>query len=115
VGLGSDAYAAKVIRKAVLMNRGLVKEPGDIVGVFKSQEEFDRVLGELAQRAQDSPAGSDARFLLAVERFFSGDPKAVEGFRELDAAVSGDEALTLFREAAEKRFGGADLPPVEPK
>jgi hypothetical protein len=116
VGLGSDAYAAKVIRKAVLMNTGLVKEPGDIVGVFQSQDEFARVLGELAKRAQESPAGSDARFLLAVEQYFSGDPKAVESFREVDAALAGDEAVALFRVAAEKRFGGADLPPVsEPK
>lgn len=115
IGLGSDAYAAKVIRKAVLMNPGLVKEPGDIVGVFKDQTEFDRVMGELRGRAEQSTAGSDARFLLAAERYFTGDPKAVEGFRELRAALPGDQAVTLFLEAAEKRFAAAgDLPPVVP-
>lgn len=114
VGLGSDAYAAKVIRKAVLMSPGLVREPGDIVGVFKSQEEFDRVMGELRGRAEQSPAGSDARFLLAAERYFSGDPKALEGFLELRAALPGDEAVALFVTSAEKRFANAgELPPVE--
>jgi len=115
VGLGSDAYAAKVVRKAVLMNPGLVKEPGDIVGVFKDQGEFDRVMGELRTRAEQSPAGSDARFLLAAERYFTGDPKSVEGFLELRAALPDDQAVVLFAGAAEKRFAAAeDLPPVAP-
>jgi hypothetical protein len=118
VGLGSDAYAARVIRKAVLMNPGLVKEPGDIVGVFKSHEEFERVMGELATRAEQSLPGSDARFLLAAERYFSGDPKAVEGFADLKGVLPEDQAVALFHGAAAKRFASADdLPPVatEPK
>jgi hypothetical protein len=115
IALGSDAYAAKVIRKAVAMNPGLVKEPGDIVGVFKDHAEFERVMGELAKRAEESPAGSDARFLLAAERYFSGDPKAVDGFRELRTALPDDKAVELFDAAAAKRFASADdLPPVAP-
>jgi hypothetical protein len=116
IAIGSDAYAAKVIRKAVLMNPGLVKEPGDIVGVFKDQAEFERVMGELAKRAEESPEGSDARFLLAAERYFTGDPKAVEGFVALRAALPDDKAVELFDAAAAKRFSAAadDLPPVAP-
>jgi hypothetical protein len=116
IAIGSDAYAAKVIRKAVLMNPGLVKEPGDIVGVFKDQAEFERVIGELVKRAEQSPPGSDARFLLAAERYFTGDPKAVEGFTELRAALPDDKAVELFDAAAAKRFAAAaeDLPPVTP-
>jgi len=118
IALGSDAYAAKVLRKAVLMNPGLVKEPGDIVGVFKDQAEFERVMGELTERAEQSPPGSDARFLLAAERYFSGDPKSVEGFGALRTALPDDKAVELFDSAAAKRFATADeLPPVatEPK
>jgi hypothetical protein len=115
LALGSDEYAARVIRKAVLMNPGLVKEPGDIVGVFKDQNEFDRVMVELRVRAEQSPAGSDTRFLLAAERYFSGDPKAVDGFVELKAALPDDKAVALFSESAAKRFAAADeLPPVVP-
>ncbi|MCK6459957.1 MAG: hypothetical protein L6Q95_08695, partial [Planctomycetes bacterium] len=114
IAIGSDAYAAKVIRKAVLMNPGLVKEPGDLVGVYKDQAEFDRVMGELVTRAEQGPAGGDARFLLAVERYFTGDPKAVEGFTALRAALPDDKAVELFDAAATKRFAAAaeDLPDV---
>jgi hypothetical protein len=116
VALGSDAYAAKVIRKAVIMNPGLAKEPGDIVGVFQTQAEFDRVMGELQKRAEESPVGSDARFLLAAERYFSGDPKAVEGLAELRAALPGDQAVEILDAAAAKRFAAAgDLPPIAPE
>jgi len=114
IALESDAYAAKVIRKAVLMNPGLVKEPGDIVGVFKDQAEFERVMGELTKRAEASPEGSDARFLLAAECYFTGDPKAVEDFADLRKALADDKAVELFDAAAAKRFGAGEeeLPPL---
>jgi len=115
IAIGSDAYAARVIRKAIAMNPGLVKEPGDIVGVYQTEEEFERVLGELQKRAEESAAGSDARFLLAVEHYFSGDPKAVEDLRLAAAASPDDEAVKILLEGAEKRFAaGEDLPPLDP-
>jgi hypothetical protein len=108
-----DAYAARVIRRAVVMSPGLLKEPGDIIGVYRSPEEFDRVLDELRRRAEASPLASDARFLLAVQRFFSGAPQSIEDFRALRDALPGDEACALFLEAAEARFAlAADLPPI---
>jgi tetratricopeptide (TPR) repeat protein len=115
--LGSDAYAAKVLRKAVLMNPGLVKEPGDIVGVFKDQEEFEHVMADLQKRAEATPEGSDERFLLAAERYFSGDPKAVEGFAALKTSLPEDKAVELFDASAAKRFAaaGEELPPIAPK
>ena len=76
----------------------------------------EKVLGELAKRAEESPEGSDARFLLAAERYFTGDPKAVEGFVALRAALPDDKAVELFDAAAAKRFSAAadELPPVAP-
>ena len=108
LALGSDdAYATRVIRKAVALNSGLVKEPGDIVGVYKSREEFDRVMKAVAARAKEN---ADARFLLGVNQFLSGDPRARETFQ----ALPEDSAVTLFREAVEKRFKAAkDLPEIK--
>jgi len=113
LALGQDAYAAKVLRRAVTLNADLVREPGDIVGVYKDQQEFDRVLTALEKRAAASGTGSDARLLLGAMRYFSGDPRARETFAALAAAHPDDPAVSLFRTAVEKRFkAAADLPPV---
>jgi len=113
LALGQDAYAARMLRRAVALNGDLVREPGDLLGVYKDQQEFDRVMAALEKRAAASEKGSDARFLLGAMRYFSGDPRARESFTALREALPGDPAVSLFREAVEKRFKAAvDLPPV---
>jgi len=111
IGMGSYEYAAKVIRKAVQLNPDLVREPGDIVGVYASQAEFDRVMAELEKAA---PKSGDARFLVAVQRYFSGDPRAREAFAALAEERPDDELIKAFRDAVEKRFkAAAELPELE--
>jgi len=115
LALGDDAYAAAVVRRALALEPALVDETGDIVGVFQSREEFERVLGELEKRAAESTERSDARFLLAMERYFSGDPKSQDDFRGIAGALPDDPAVKLLRAAADKRFAAAAeaLPPIE--
>jgi sulfite reductase alpha subunit-like flavoprotein len=109
--MGSYEYAAKVIRKAVQLNPDLVREPGDIVGVYPSHDEFDRVMAELEQAAKKSV---DARFLVGVQRYFSGDPRAREAFAALAKELPDDELVKAFRDAVEKRFKAEkELPPLE--
>jgi tetratricopeptide (TPR) repeat protein len=114
IAMGSYEYAAKVIRKAVALNPELVREAGDIVGVYQSQEEFDKVVQALEAKAAQSPAGSDLRFLAGVQRYFAGDPRARESFRALAEVRPDDAAVKLFGEAVEKRFKAEEeLPPVK--
>jgi hypothetical protein len=111
IGMGSYEYAAKVIRKAMQLNPDLVREPGDIVGVYQSQEEFERVMAELENAA---PKNADGRFLLGVQRYFSGDPRAREVFEALAKERPDDELIKAFRDAVEKRFAAeSELPPVD--
>ncbi|MHC4490205.1 MAG: tetratricopeptide repeat protein [Planctomycetota bacterium] len=111
IGMGSYEYASKVIRKAVQLNPDLVREPGDIVGVYQSQDEFDRVTAELEKVA---PKSGDARFLVGVQRYFSGDPRAREAFAALAEERPDDELVKAFRDAVAKRFAAeAELPPLE--
>jgi hypothetical protein len=115
IALGHDDYAAKVLRKAVNLNPKLLEETGDVAGVYESQAEYDRVMGELEARAAKSPVDGDARFLLGFERYFAGDVRCREDFRLLQEARPEDEAVTRLREAVEKRFKAADeLPPLPP-
>jgi len=114
IALGKDEYAARVLRRAVALNPAVLEESADIVGVFKDREEFDRVLQALEQRAAAAPPAGDARFLLAAQRFFSGDPRAKELIAPLREALPEDEAVAALAKACEERFEAADdLPPVK--
>jgi tetratricopeptide (TPR) repeat protein len=113
LALGRDDYAARVMRAAFRLDPKLPRETGDIAGVYKDAAEFDRVLRSLEERAAASPAGSDARFLLAVQRYFTGDPRARTDFARLGRDLPEDEAVALFRMAVEERFKAEEeLPPL---
>jgi hypothetical protein len=113
IALGKDRYAARVVRRAIDLDKTLLKQPGDIVGVYMNQEEFDRVLGELQERAAKSVAGSDSRYLVGVQQYFTGDPGARKTFDALAKDLPEDESVTLFRKAVEERFKAeSDLPPL---
>lgn len=114
LALGKDAYAARMLRMALRLNPALVRESGDIVGVYRDQAEFDRVMSELTARADDTEAGSDARFLLAAQRYFSGDPRAKADLATMADHVHGDPAIDQLNEAAQKRFKATeDFPPLD--
>ena len=112
VALKQDAYAARVIREAVTLSPEIVSEPGDITGVFKSPEEFERVRAELESRAAKSDPGSDPQFLLAVERYFTGDARAIEDFDALAKVHPDDKTVSTFVAEAKKRFKTDKLPPI---
>ncbi len=115
VALGHDDYAARVIRKAVAKNPRILEETADIAGVYESQAEYDRVMGELEARAAKAPVDGDARFLLGAARYFAGDPRCRDDLRLFHEARPEDEAVNLMRDAVEKRFKAAeDLPPLPP-
>ena len=104
IALGADAEAAQVLRRAILQEPGLLKEPGSLAGVYSNPAEFGRVLADLTMRAMASPPGSDARFLMAFQRYFSGDPAAHDDLRLYVAAVPSDAAAKLMLAAAQERF-----------
>jgi len=113
LAMGEDAYAARVLRRAVIANPDLLKEPGDLAGVYGSQEEYDRVVAALEKRAAAAPPDGDARFLLGYERYFAGDPRARVDFAALAERMPEDQAVTLLGAAADRRFPDAgDLPEV---
>ena len=114
VAMEQDAYAARVLRKAVEMSPKMLQETGDISGVWESPQEFDRVMKSLEARSAESPVDGDARFLLAAERYFAGDVRSREGFDLLHEARPMDEAVAHFRAAAIARFKSADeLPAIQ--
>jgi tetratricopeptide (TPR) repeat protein len=115
LAMGQDAYAARVTRRAVEMSPKLLEETGDVAGVFADQAEFDRVLKELEARAEAAPVDGDARFLLAAERFFTGDVRCRESLDALHVAKPMDEAVDLFRAAAARRFKAAEELPAIPE
>jgi hypothetical protein len=112
IAMKVDDYAARVIRRAVLLDPRIVREPGDIVGVYESPKEFDRVLKALGVRAAQTRYDSDSRFLLAVQHYFSGDPVCIDEFDSLASVLTGDAAVALFKEAAHARYDPEDLPPI---
>ena len=117
IALEQDAYAARVIRKAVALNPKILDEAGDISGVYMNQKEFDRVLEGLEERAAEEPINSDALFLLGVQRYFSGDPRCREAFERLFSFVPSDRVSATFLRAIEERFSDeeSDLPPIPTK
>jgi hypothetical protein len=113
MAMGEDAYAAKVLRKAVEMDPMLLKETGDLVGVYRDVDEFTRVRQALEARAAAAPVDGDARFLLGALRYFTGDPRAKESFFLLAEAVPEDAVFVAFRTASNERFiANEDLPPI---
>jgi len=116
LAMGEDAYAAKVIRKGLLTDAMILGEPADVSGVYRDPAEFDRVMRDLRARAEASPEGSDARFLLAWQQYFTGDPAARETLRGLTVALPEDRVVKLLADGVEQRFKAAgDLPEVEKK
>jgi thioredoxin-like negative regulator of GroEL len=114
IAMGEDAYAARVLRKAIALEPRMLGETGDLVGVWESRAEFDRVLAALEARAAAAPADGDARFLLAVERYFTGDPRCREDLEALHAAHPKDGAVALLRGAVGSRFKAPDDLPAIP-
>jgi len=113
IALGKDDYALRVIRKAIELNPALVKEPGDIVGVYKDQAEFDKVLRDLETRAE-AKANEAAPLLLATQRYFTGDPRSRADFAAAKKANADDPMIDMFIKAVEERFKAeSDLPPIK--
>ena len=116
VAMEQDAYAAKVLRKAIEMSPKMLEETGDISGVWESPQEFDRVMKALEARAAESPVDGDARFLLATERYFAGDVRCREALDLLQKARPMDAAVAHLRVGAAARFKNPDeLPAIEKK
>ncbi len=112
IAVGSDDYAVRVMRRALDLAPELVKQTGDVTGVYRSPQEFDRVMAELRERAAKSEPGSDSRFLLGLQEYFSGDPRARGTFAEYLEVRPADAAAKLMKEATDIRFRAAELPPV---
>ena len=99
--IGAKPYAEQ--------GRGFVKARR--VRLLRSQV---RILKQLETRAAAGEAGSNANYLLAVQRYFTGDPRARDTFRALARALPEDATVALFVKAVEERFkAAAELPPVK--
>jgi len=107
-------YAAKVTRRALEMEPTLLREGGDIVGVYASRKEFDRVQATVRTRVTEHPDDQHALFMLGVGQYFSGDPAARGTFRALASRSRNDSIVAGFTQAVAERFkSDADLPEVE--
>ena len=62
---------------------------------------------------QLAPVAGDARFLLAFERYFTGDPRCREDLEAIAVALPGDPAVELLTQGAKDRFRASEeLPPI---
>ncbi len=114
IALEKDDYAARVLRRALRLRPDLLKETADIVGVYKDRAEFDRVLAALQTRADAAAPDGDARFLLGLERFLSGDPSANDIVNPLRKQLPTDPAIAALAAACQVRFKAAeDLPAIK--
>jgi len=116
IALKNYPYAAKVIRRAIDIEPTIVREGGDLVGVYGGREEFDRISKQLEQRISDRPEDLHAPFLLGVQQYFSGDPAARATFAELARRDRSDRIVAALLDVSERRFETAsELPPTDPK
>ena len=114
IALENYPYAAKVIRRAIDLDGSLVNEGGDLVGVYKSREEFDRVTNAIRARIKERPEELNLRFLLGIQQYFSGDPAARDTLGALVLDNGTDRMASMLLAAAEKRFkASADLPEID--
>ena len=67
--------------------------------------EFDRVMEALEARAAAVPTNADSTFVLAVQRFFTGDARSCQTLAWLLKAVPSDDVAALFVTASIERFG----------
>jgi len=105
IALGRDGPAARAIRKAVRLRPELLRTRRAVASAYREAVEFDRVMEALEVRAAKIPSNADSKFVLAVQRFFTGDARCRETFAWLLEAVPGDQVAALFVEASVERFG----------
>ncbi len=105
IALGRDGRAARVIRQAVRLHPELLRSKRAIARAFGEPVEFDRVMEALESRAAAVPSNADSKFVLAVQRYFTGDERSRETFAWLSKAVPDDEVAALFVSASIERFG----------
>ncbi len=105
IALGRDGPAARAIRKAVRLRPELLRTRRAVASAYREAVEFDRVMEALEDRGARVPSNADSKFVLAVQRFFTGDARCRETFAWLSKAVPDDEVAALFVEASTERFG----------
>lgn len=116
IALQNYPYAAKVIRRAIDLEPTILNEGADLVGVYESREEFDRVTAALVAYSEKRPDDLNAPFLLGIQQYFSGDPAARETLGRLALANRSDRITSNLLAAAEQRFkASAELPPIDDK
>lgn len=114
IAIKNYPYAAKVIRRAIDMEPTIVDEGGDLVGVYGSRENFDRVSKQLAKRVADKPEDLHAPFLLGIQQYFSGNAGARDTFAELVKRDRSDRIAVDLLTASERRFKkSAELPAIK--
>lgn len=110
LALGRDAQAARDIRRAVRLRPEMLRTSRAIASAYGEGVEFDRVMEALETRAAAVPGNADSKFVLAVQRFFTGDARCRETFTWLQKAVPDDDVAALFVEACLERFGTRRTP-----
>ena len=103
-GLAEDERAARSFRRAIRREPELLSRSIDPAVGFRDAAEFDRVLKALEKRAAAVPGNADAKFTLAVIRFFRMDARCKETFAWQVRVTPKDEAAKLCHEAAERRL-----------
>ena len=78
--------------------------------LYRDDAEFRRVLAALEKRAAAIPSNADSRFVLAVQRYYTGDARCMARFAWLAANVPDDRESAAFAAAAAKRFGTPEKP-----
>jgi len=101
---GRDEPAARSFRKAVRREPALVRRDIDFAGGFRDRAEYGKVLAALEIRAAAVPGNADAKFVLAVVRYYAGDRRAQGTFAWLARVTPADRVADLFLEGARRRF-----------
>jgi len=114
VATGRDEPAARAIRKAVRREPALLRRSIDVAGEYRDRDEFARILTALEKRAAAVPGNADAKFALAVVRYFDGDRRCAGTFAWFALVTPSDMVADLFLEGARRRWPPEKKPEKPP-
>jgi hypothetical protein len=104
LALGDYENASRILRGAIQMEPAILRAPGSIVGVYKSADEFNRVLNALKFASLEHRTDPDLLFLVGYQQYFSGDPQAMVTFQRLAESFPEDPMVAVFNPALAERF-----------
>jgi hypothetical protein len=104
VAQGKDEAASRSIRRAVRREPDLVRRKLDLAAEYRDAKEYGKVVAALERRAAAVPGNADAKFALAVVRYYAGDRRCTGTFAWLVEVTPTDGVADLFDTGARARW-----------